>query len=166
MKVTYLFQGSSSCPATPTSHCVIQYVIFPPHIIYKDQQQRNNYGSIVDILKKKNNSGEIFSSTSSIEEFDKLKKQGKSNIISEADDSLSCCFRHGSEDDYQLITECWIEPQHGTVVPGKNKHNTYMSGLMYEQLADAVSTQIFNIFHIYINKYQGWPTGSLPTLTI
>lgn len=74
---------------------------------------------------------------------DRRQKQARNNMIFlENDDSSNCCIRHNAEDDYQLITECWIEPQHGSVVVNKKQNNTYMSGLMYEQLADGVSTQL------------------------
>lgn len=132
-----IFQGSTSCPRTPTSHCVIQYVLFPPNILHKHQSKDNDYGSIVDQLKKKNNEYER-SSSSSIDDQLYIEKRYKQeeNILSS--DLYICTRRHG-EDDYQLITECWIEPQHGTVVVNKNQNNSYMSGLTYEQLADAVS---------------------------
>lgn len=65
----------------------------------------------------------------------------------EGGDSNNCCVQHNTEDDYQLITECWIEPQHGSVVPDKSLCNNYMSGLMYEELADAVSK--YHTFVIY-----------------
>jgi len=72
------------------------------------------------------------------QKFEKRQKQGK-HIVSFAGDSNDCCLKHRTEDEYQLITECWIEPQHGTVVVNETQNYNYMSGLMYEQLADAVS---------------------------
>lgn len=90
---------------------------------------------MADILKKKTNDDEK-SSTSSIEEH---QKQDIIVDILDVGDSNDCCVQHNIEDDYQLITECWIEPQHGSVVPDKSLCNNYMSGLMYEELADAVS---------------------------
>lgn len=92
------------------------------------------------MLKKKNNDDERRSSTSSIE--DKQK-----SVVSLDAFKSSCCSQYNKEDDYQLITECWIEPQHGSVVA--NKNNKYMSGLMYEQLADAVSKLLF-LYRCYI----------------
>lgn len=76
------------------------------------------------MLKKKNNDAR--SSSSSIEEY-------------QFGDGYNCCTEQNIEDDYQLIMECWIEPQHGSVVINKKQNNKYMSGLMYEQLPDAVS---------------------------
>lgn len=76
------------------------------------------------MLKRKNNDAR--SSSSSIEE-------------QQFGDSYNCCSLQTTEDDYQLVMECWIEPQHGSVVVNKEQNNNYMSGLMYEQLPDAVS---------------------------
>lgn len=96
------------------------------------------------MLKKKNNDDERRSSTSSIEDkqFEKRKSMASLEVA-----KSSCCSQYNRDDDYQLITECWIEPQHGSVVANKNQNNKYMSGLMYEQLADAVSKLIF--FYTY-----------------
>lgn len=133
--------------STPTSHCVIQYVLFPPNIFNKHQTKDPEYESVVDILKKKNNDDERRSSTSSTEDkqqFEKRKSMASLEIA-----KSSCCSQYNRDDDYQLITECWIEPQHGSVVADKNQNNKYMSGLMYEQLADAVSKLIF-VYIYYI----------------
>lgn len=117
----------------PTSHCVIQYVLFPPNIQLKHRPKDHDYPSMVNLFKKKKDDER--SSTSSIEEqqFEKRRKSVKAN------DSNCCCSQYTTEDNYQLITECWIEPQHGTVVVNKKQNNNYMAGLMYEELADAVS---------------------------
>lgn len=131
-----MFQGSPYCPSTPTSHCIIQYVLFPPNILHKHRLKDH-----IDMLKKKNNEEER-SSTSSLDDqqlLEKRQKQGRNTFISEGGESYYCCPQDNTDDDYQLITECWIEPQHGKVVANKNLNNDYMSGLMYEQLADAVS---------------------------
>lgn len=41
----------------------------------------------------------------------------------------------------ELVTECWIEPQHGIVQSSlPNQH--YTEGLHYHQIADYVSTDI------------------------
>jgi hypothetical protein len=45
-----------------------------------------------------------------------------------------------SEGELQIITECWIEPQHGRVI-NSPPERYYMEGLSYDQLADEVSTQ-------------------------
>lgn len=91
-------------------------------------------------MKKKNNDDDRSTSTSSIE--DTRQKQRKNIITSESGDSNDCYSIPSIEDDYQLITECWIEPQHGSVVVNKKQNINYMSGLKYEQLADAVSKHI------------------------
>jgi len=72
------------------------------------------------------------------QKIEKRQNQGK-HIVSFANESDDCCLKHRTEDEYQLITECWIEPQHGTVLVNKKQNYNYMSGLMYEQLAEAVS---------------------------
>lgn len=93
------------------------------------------------MLRKKNIEDER-SSTSSFDElqqFEKRQKHGRNTITSDYGDNNYCCSQDNVNDDYQLITECWIEPQHGKVVANKNLNINYMSGLMYEQLADAVS---------------------------
>lgn len=97
---------------------------------------------MVNLFKKKKDDER--SSTSSIEEqqFERRRKSGKVN------DYNFCCSQYSTDDDYQLITECWIEPQHGSVVVNKKQNNNYMSGLMYEQLADAVSTYLLLYFLI------------------
>lgn len=61
-----------------------------------------------------------------------------------------CYPMHDEEDDYQLIMECWIEPQHGSVVVNKNQRNSYMSGLAYEQLADAVSKILYIFKELFL----------------
>lgn len=101
---------------------MIQYVLFPPNLIHK-QLQKNDCTSIVDMLKKKNDAR---SSSSSIEE----------QLFNE---TYNCCLLQNAEDDYQLVMECWIEPQHGSVVVNKHQNINYMSGLQYDQLPDAVS---------------------------
>jgi len=108
------------------------------------------------MLKKKNNDDER-SSTSSIDEiqqFEKRQKQGRNTMTSEPSDSNYCCLQDNIDDDYQLITECWIEPQHGKVVTNQNQNIEYMSGLMYEQLADAVSN---NILYLYMSIFMSVP---------
>jgi len=113
--------------------------LFPPNILHKHILKDNDCASVVDQLKKKNNE-DGRSSSSSIDDQQQLEKRFKheENILNL--DLYSCSRRYG-EDDYQLITECWIEPQHGSVVVNKNQNNSYMSGLTYEQLAEAVSNQ-------------------------
>jgi len=122
---------------------VIQYVLFPPNIPHKYRLKDQ-----IDMLKKKSNEDER-SSTSSFDElqWEKRQKHGRNTITSETGESNCCCSIDNTEDDYQLITECWIEPQHGKVVTNKKLNVDYMSGLMYEQLADAVSI----IFYIQIS---------------
>lgn len=44
----------------------------------------------------------------------------------------------------ELVTECWIEPQHGVITDCPPVRN-YMSNLQYHQLPDAVS--VFVIFN-------------------
>uniref|UniRef100_A0A2S2NRV9 Protein SZT2 n=1 Tax=Schizaphis graminum TaxID=13262 RepID=A0A2S2NRV9_SCHGA len=135
-----MIEGSPHCPSTPTSHCVIQYVLFPPNKLQKQQPKTYEYNSVFDKLNMENNDDES-SSIMSVEEqqkFDKRQKQGR-HIVSFAGDNNDCCSKHKMEDEYQLITECWIEPQHGTVVVNEKQNYNYMSGLMYEQLADATS---------------------------
>lgn len=115
--------------------------MFPPNIPHNLLKKEHDYASIVDIIKKKTNDDEK-SSSSSIEEqqqIDKRQKQEIHLVTLEGGDNNNFCLQNCTEDDYQLITECWIEPQHGSVVPDKSLRNNYMSGLMYEELADAVS---------------------------
>lgn len=109
--------------------------MFPPNIPHKYRLKDQ-----IEVLKKKSNEDER-SSTSSFDEqqWEKRQKRGRHiTITSETGDS-NCCCSIDTDDDYQLITECWIEPQHGKVVTNKKLNVDYMSGLMYEQLADAVS---------------------------
>ena len=42
----------------------------------------------------------------------------------------------------ELITECWIEPQHG-IVNKSPANRGYMEKLHYHQIADMVSFQFF-----------------------
>jgi hypothetical protein len=44
-----------------------------------------------------------------------------------------------SDGELQIITECWIEPQHGLVVNCPPERD-YMQRLPYHKLADVVST--------------------------
>lgn len=89
-------------------------------------------------MENKDDESSSIMSAEEQQKLDKLQKQGR-HIVSFAGDSNDCCSKHKMEDEYQLITECWIEPQHGTVVVNEKQNYNYMSGLMYEQLADAVS---------------------------
>ncbi|VVC33882.1 Hypothetical protein CINCED_3A021397 [Cinara cedri] len=130
-----MIEGSKACPSTPTSHCLIQYVLFPPNISHKFRTKYNDNVHQITLLKKKNVDDKS-TSTSSIE--DASQKQKKNMITSESGDSNDCYSLPTTEDDYQLITECWIEPQHGLVVVNKKQNNKYMVGLNYEQLADAL----------------------------
>ena len=43
-----------------------------------------------------------------------------------------------NDGELQIITECWIEPQHGVVVNSPPERD-YMEGLPYHKLADVVS---------------------------
>ncbi|XP_050530001.1 KICSTOR complex protein SZT2-like isoform X2 [Daktulosphaira vitifoliae] len=113
-----------------TSHCVIQYVLFPPHIISKLQPLDND--DVNENTKTKVNDDNRSLLYSSDEE-EKYKKQEIANNIESISGAISFV-----EDDYQLITECWIEPQHGSVIVNGEKNNKYMSGLSYEQLPDAM----------------------------
>lgn len=119
-------------------------------MLHKPRQKNFDYASIVDLLKKKKNDEER-SSTSSIEEqqqIEKLQKQME-KLSSDTVNNYTCCPQNNNiNDDYQLITECWIEPQHGSVVVNNKQNYKYMSGLMYQQLADAVSNLFFSLKYI------------------
>ncbi|CAG9855485.1 unnamed protein product [Phyllotreta striolata] len=78
----------------PTSTCLVQYVLFPPHC-----------ASVCE---------EIYSG-------------------SEGDNELS----FDVEGTQQIITEVWIEPQHGTIVPGSLKM-AYADNKHYYELADVI----------------------------
>lgn len=41
--------------------------------------------------------------------------------------------------ELQMITEVWIEPQYGRVVPSSNSRINYFNNTNYYQIADAVS---------------------------
>lgn len=134
----YIQSSSNNCSTTGkdkgTSHCVIQYVLFPPHIISKLQPLDHDIDDVNENTKTKLNDDSRSLLYSSDEE-EKYKKQEKSNNVEPLSETLSF-----AEDDYQLITECWIEPQHGSVIVHGEKNNKYMTGLTYEQLPDAVSS--------------------------
>lgn len=56
--------------------------------------------------------------------------------------------------ELQIITECWIEPQHGLVVNCPPERD-YMEHLPYHKLADVVSTlNLFRIIVIVIINFQ------------
>ena len=56
--------------------------------------------------------------------------------------------------ELQIITECWIEPQHGLVVNCPPERD-YMEHLPYHKLADVVSTlNLFRIIVIVIFNFQ------------
>ena len=43
------------------------------------------------------------------------------------------------ESELQMVTEVWIEPQHGNVQTGNNSRISYMNNKHYYELADVVS---------------------------
>ncbi|XP_050434218.1 uncharacterized protein LOC126841666 isoform X2 [Adelges cooleyi] len=128
-----LDKNKSSETNTTTSHCVIQYVLFPPHIISKHQPLDHDADDVNDGSKARLNDDNMYSSEDEDQRPEKYKRQEKNINVETTNGGHSSI-----EDDYQLITECWIEPQHGSVVVSGDKNNEYMSGLMYEQLADAM----------------------------
>lgn len=43
--------------------------------------------------------------------------------------------------EMQLVMECWVEPQHGKVTNSPSQRS-YMNGLRYFRIADAVSKEV------------------------
>ncbi|XP_014246112.1 KICSTOR complex protein SZT2-like isoform X2 [Cimex lectularius] len=104
--------------------CIIQYVLFPPHLTSSSMKGRIN----------KNNE----EATSGLLIFDQIFQEtsrdkfgSSSNSGDEGGDELE------NEQRTELITECWIEPQHG-IVTGSPSNRTYMENLHYHQIADMI----------------------------
>ncbi|KAL1130345.1 hypothetical protein AAG570_013283 [Ranatra chinensis] len=89
--------------------CVVQYVLFPPHM--------------TSISAKGSNSGD--------------------EAADETDNEIRT----------ELITECWIEPQHGIVTQSPS-HRQYLENLQYHQIADMVCTYaLFYLFYKLITTF-------------
>lgn len=93
----------------PTSACLVQYVVFPPHCAW-----------ITD---------EVFS------ESEDENEQSASD----------------SEPELQMVTEVWIEPQYGKVIPS-NSRIGYIDNKYYFDIADAVS--IYCLFRSFIKNFK------------
>ena len=62
----------------------------------------------------------------------------------------------------QLVTECWVEPQHG-LVSGSPKQRQYLESLPYNRIADAVrkpefflQTRFLESFNRISNRSAKW----------
>lgn len=87
--------------------CVIQYVLFPPHTTSSSARE----------------------SCSDDDDDDDDEDA--------ASDDQNAQNDHEVEGELQIITECWIEPQHGIVV-NCPPERIYMEGLPYHMLADVI----------------------------
>ena len=62
-----------------------------------------------------------------------------------------------ADGELQIITECWIEPQYGTVV-NSTPEREHFDGLHFHQLAHAVSYYASLTMHVSVHYIAGIAT--------
>lgn len=112
--------------------CIIQYVLFPPHVVPNAALERDS-GTEDDTEEGKSVYYDQINGLYLYDERICLHTLG----ITEAE-----VWTEDSEgySDFQIVTEVWVEPQCGYVQMPTQSTAIYMHPLQYHQLPDAVST--------------------------
>ena len=56
--------------------------------------------------------------------------------------------------ELNLVTECWVEPQTGTVLSHTDQHHQY-HGLKYQEIPQAVGQLVCRLLHLCLGQVSG-----------